>query len=275
MDRMPEGMRKRATGIGAIAKRTWDDVTGSIIRNGWPTSVRGRSLAVMNSVFLHLHPIRTRPDAIKMTYTFGLGGISFFLFLLLTLTGVLLMFYYIPSVDQAWQTMRDIQAVQPFGFLMRNMHRWAAHGMVITVFLHMCRVFYTGSFRAPRQFNWVVGVILLVLTFLLSYTGYLLPWDQLSLWAVQVGVNMVGSTPFLGEVIKFLLIGDYQVGQNALIRFYTLHVIGLPLLLAVFLAVHFWRIRKDGFSRGLTFTSRVVDQGDTRSAGERAAGRSR
>jgi quinol-cytochrome oxidoreductase complex cytochrome b subunit len=239
--------------------------------------VRGRSLAVMNSVFLHLHPIRTRPDAIKMTYTFGLGGISFFLFLMLTLTGVLLMFYYIPTVDQAWQSMHDIQTSQPFGFLMRNMHRWAAHGMVITVFLHMCRVFYTGSFRAPRQFNWVVGVILLVLTFLLSYTGYLLPWDQLALWAVTVGVNMVGATPpsFVGEWVKFLLIGDYSVGQNALIRFYTLHVIALPLVLSIFLAVHFWRIRKDGFSRGLTFTSRVTEHVDTRSAGAKAAGQAK
>jgi len=136
-------------------------------------------------------------------------------------------------------------------------------------------VFYTGSFRAPRQFNWVVGVILLVLTFLLSYTGYLLPWDQLALWAVTVGVNMVGSTPFVGDLVKFFLIGDFTVGQNALIRFYTLHVIGLPLALSTFLAVHFWRIRKDGFSRGLTFTSRVLDQSDTRSAGARAAGQAK
>jgi Cytochrome b/b6/petB len=271
-DRLPPGIRRRVDQTVDVTKRTWDDVISSIIRNGWPTSVRGRSLAVMNSVFLHLHPIRTRPDAIKMTYTFGLGGISFFLFLVLTLTGVVLMFYYIPTVEQAWQTMRDIQALQPFGFLMRNMHRWAAHAMVITVFLHMCRVFYTGSFRAPRQFNWVVGVILLILTFLLSYTGYLLPWDQLALWAVTVGVNMVKSTPFLGELIAFYLLGDYSVGQNALIRFYTLHVIALPLLLAVFLAVHFWRIRKDGFSRGLTFTSRLTEHVDTRSAGARAAG---
>src|SRR5438270_6087629 len=166
-ERLPGGARRRLGSVGRVIGDVWDDVRGSIIRNGWPTSVRGRSLAVMNSVFLHLHPIRTRPDAIKMTYTFGLGGISFFLFLLLTVTGVLLMFYYIPSVEKAWQTMRDIQSLQPFGFLLRNMHRWAAHAMVITVFLHMCRVFYTGSFRAPRQFNWVVGVILLVSTFLL------------------------------------------------------------------------------------------------------------
>ncbi len=266
MGRLPEGMRTRLLRFQAGAITTYNDVRGSIIRNGWPSSVRGRSLAIMNSVFLHLHPIRTRPDAIKMTYTFGLGGISFYLFLLLTVTGVLLMFYYIPSVDQAYQSMKLIQEEQPFGFLLRNMHRWSAHGMVITVFLHMCRVFYTGSFRAPRQFNWVVGIILLVLTFLLSFTGYLLPWDQLAIWAVTVGTNMIGSTPppAVGQFVNFLLVGDYSIGQNTLIRFYTLHVIGLPLLLGVFLAVHFWRIRKDGFSRGLTFTSRIQESDTTR-----------
>jgi len=275
VEKLPGPIRKRVRTAGALTKRTWDDVKNSIVRNGWPTSVRGRSLAIMNSVFLHLHPIRTRPDAIKMSYTFGLGGISFFLFLLLTLTGVLLMFYYIPTTTQAWQTVRDLQSEQPFGFLLRNMHRWGAHAMVITVFLHMCRVFYTGSFRAPRQFNWVVGVILLVVTFLLSYTGYLLPWDQLALWAVTVGVNMVGSTPFVGDLVSLFLIGDYSVGQNALIRFYTLHVIALPLVLSIFLAIHFWRIRKDGFSRGLTFTSRIVERADTRTAGEKAAGQAK
>jgi hypothetical protein len=269
------GMRGRLLRARVSGQETLRDITGSIIRNGWPTSVRGRSLAIMNSVFLHLHPIRTRPDAIKMTYTFGLGGLSFFLFLLLTLTGVLLMFYYIPAVPTAYQTIKDIQEIQPFGYLMRNMHRWAAHAMVIMVFLHMCRVFYTGSFRAPRQFNWVVGIVLLVLTFLLSFTGYLLPWDQLAIWAITVGTNMIGSTPFLGETIRFLLVGDYTVSQNALLRFYTLHVIGLPLLLAVFLAVHFWRIRKDGFSRGLTFTTRINDGGENLSAGARSAGRAR
>src|SRR5690348_8538721 len=215
---LPGGLQKRIDAMNAIGKRTWQDISGSIVRNGWPTSVRGRSLAVMNSVFLHLHPIRTRPDAIKMTYTFGLGGISFYLFLLLTVTGVLLMFYYIPAVPQAYDTLKQIQEQQPFGYLLRNMHRWAAHAMVITVFLHMCRVFYTGSFRAPRQFNWVVGIILLVLTFLLSFTGYLLPWDQLAIWAITVGTNMVGATPppAVGEFVRFLLVGDYSVGQNAL-----------------------------------------------------------
>src|SRR6476469_9504858 len=166
MGRLPAGLRGRLLRGRVATQETLRDIGGSVVRNGWPTSVRGRSLAIMNSVFLHLHPIRTRPDAIKMTYTFGLGGISFYLFLLLTVTGVLLMFYYIPATPpatpNAYDTIKQIQEQQPFGYLLRNMHRWGAHAMVITVFLHMCRVFYTGSFRAPRQFNWVVGILLLV-----------------------------------------------------------------------------------------------------------------
>src|SRR4028119_1389482 len=107
LDKLPRPIRTKVDKAAALGKRTWEDVSGSIIRNGWPTSVRGRSLAIMNSVFLHLHPIRTRPDAIKMTYAFGLGGISFFLFLMLTLTGVLLMFYYIPHVPTAYWNIRE------------------------------------------------------------------------------------------------------------------------------------------------------------------------
>ncbi|NBX47892.1 MAG: DUF4405 domain-containing protein, partial [Chloroflexi bacterium] len=125
---------------------------------------------------------------IRVTYTWCLGGLSFMTFLMLTVTGVLLMFYYVPSVTRAYQDIQDLETVVTFGMLMRNIHRWGAHMMVITVFLHMCRVFYTGSYKPPREFNWVVGVILLVLTLLLSFTGYLLPWDQLSFWAVTVAI---------------------------------------------------------------------------------------
>jgi quinol-cytochrome oxidoreductase complex cytochrome b subunit len=181
-----------------------------------------------------------------VTYTFCLGGLSFFMFLVLTMTGVLLMFYYVPSTDQAYQDMLDIESSVTFGQLMRNMHRWSAQGMVIAVFLHMCRVFYTGSYKPPREFNWVIGVLLLVTTFLLSFTGYLLPWDQLSYWAVTVGTGIGGATPFIGDRVEFLLLGDNQISQNTLIRWYTLHVIFLPLVAAFLMAVHFWRIRKDG-----------------------------
>jgi quinol-cytochrome oxidoreductase complex cytochrome b subunit len=175
-----------------------------------------------------------------------LGGLAFFMFLLLTVTGVLLMFYYIPSVDTAYQNMKELETTVTFGMFLRNMHRYAAHAMVLLVFLHMCRVFYTGAYKPPREFNWTIGVALLAITLLLSFTGYLLPWDQLALWAVTVGTNMAGSTPFVGDWVRFLLIGGYEVGQNTLLRFYTLHVIVLPLVAAVLIAVHFWRVRKDG-----------------------------
>ncbi len=126
------------------------------------------------------------------------------------------------------------------------MHRWTAHAMVILVFLHMMRVFYTGAYKPPREFNWVVGVILLVLTLVLSFTGYLLPWDQLALWAVTVGHGIGGSAPYFGGDTQLIVFGGYEIGPNALIRFYTLHVIALPLIAAIFMAVHFWRIRRDG-----------------------------
>jgi quinol-cytochrome oxidoreductase complex cytochrome b subunit len=218
----------------------------SIARHGYPDTPRNQALVIVSNVFLHLHPVRLRRHALAIPYTFCLGGLSFFMFLVLTITGVLLMFYYIPSITAAYQNMKDIQSTVTFGQILRNLHRYSAHAMVITVFLHMCRVFYTGSYKAPREFNWVIGVVLLFCTFLLSFTGYLLPWDQLALWAVTVGTNMIGATPVMGSQLRFLAIGGFEVGQNALIRFYTLHVVGLPLLTAVLMAAHFWRVRKDG-----------------------------
>ncbi|NWJ44558.1 MAG: cytochrome b N-terminal domain-containing protein [Chloroflexi bacterium] len=234
-------------GTEEFGSRVWK----SIFRHSWPDSARTRSLATMSNVFLHLHPTTIRRASLKVTYTFCLGGLSFFFFLVLTVSGVLLMFYYVPSVTQAYQNIKDLETVVFAGQFLRNMHRWSAHAMVITVFLHMCRVFYTRAYRPPREFNWIVGVLLLVVTFLLSFSGYLLPWDQLAFWAVTVGTNIAKVTPFLGPEAQFLLIGGYEIGQNALIRFYTLHVIALPLIAAVLMAVHFWRVRKDGFSGGL------------------------
>jgi quinol-cytochrome oxidoreductase complex cytochrome b subunit len=176
----------------------------------------------------------------------GLGLISFFLFVILTVTGVLLMFYYVPSTTQAYDRMLDLRSSVAFGVILRNMHRWAAHAMVAVVFLHMCRVFFTGSYKPPREFNWVIGVSLFLLTLLSSFTGYLLPWDQLAFWAITVGTSIAGYAPFVGKTLKFMLLGDATVGQEALLRFYVLHVVVLPLVLTIFVAVHFWRIRKDG-----------------------------
>jgi quinol-cytochrome oxidoreductase complex cytochrome b subunit len=155
-------------------------------------------------------------------------------------------YVYRPTTALAWQDISTLHTSVAFGLLVRNMHRWAAHLMVITVFLHMARVFYHGAYKPPREFNWVIGVILLTLTLLLSFTGYLLPWDQLSLWAVTVGTNMMGYTPVFGTQVRFVLLGGAEIGGPTLLRWYVLHVLMLPFVIVIFMAIHFWRVRKDG-----------------------------
>jgi len=142
--------------------------------------------------------------------------------------------------------MKDLRFVVSAGVFLRNLHRWSAHAMVALVFLHMVRVFYAGAYRPPREFNWVLGVVLFLLTVLLSYTGYLLPWDQLAYWAVTVGTRMAQATPVIGDEISFLMLGGHSVDGNTLVRFFVLHCVLLPTVLTVVLAVHIWRVRKDG-----------------------------
>ena len=248
------------------------EVWKSIFRRGYKDTPRNRALAIFGTVFLHLHPVNVRESAIKYKFTWGMGGITFFLFLILTVSGVLLMFYYHPSAEQAYWDVKDLEYHVPFGLFLRNIHRWAGHLMVITILIHMFRVFMTGSYKSPRQFNWCVGVVLLVFTLLLSFTGYLLPWDQLGFWAITVGTNMAGATPFLGHEgpfsellditifndIRFFLLGGSSVGPNALLRAYVWHCLGIPLIVIVFIAVHFWRIRKDGGISGPKITEKQI-----------------
>src|SRR5215469_7359602 len=237
----------------------------SIFRVGVPDSDRKRMLVMLGSVFLHLHPVKVRKSGIRMRYTWCMGGITFFLFLVLTFTGLLLMFYYRPTLEYAYVDIRDLREQVPLG-IMREIHRWGAHAMVIAVRLHMYRVFMTGSYKPPREFNWNVGVILLVLTLLLSFTGYLLPWDQLAIWAITVGSNMARATPGVGvegpgasllklngvslitsgSDAKFALLGGRSVGEMTLNRFYVLHCVAIPLAVALLIMIHFWRVRKDG-----------------------------
>ncbi len=218
----------------------------SIFRGGGvPRSRRQRMMVVLNSVFLHLHPVRLPKHAVKLKFTWCMGGLSFFIFLILTISGILLMFYYRPTIEYAYTDMMDLTEQVPFG-IMREIHRWGAHAMVITVWLHMFRVFMTGSYKPPREFNWAIGVILLVLTLLLSFTGYLLPWDQLAIWAVTVGGNMAGDTPGFGAQIKFILFAGLEATAATLLRFYVLHVLFFPFIIVIFMAIHFWRVRKDG-----------------------------
>jgi len=237
----------------------------SVFRHKKPEDVRNRSLAVLTNVFLHLHPVKAKGSGIKLRYTWCMGGLTFFLFLVEVITGILLMFYYRPTVEFAYVDIIDLGEQVPLG-VMRELHRWGAHAMVISVWLHMFRVFMTGSYKPPREFNWGVGVLLMVLTLLLSFTGYLLPWDQLAIWAITVGSNMARATPLLGyegpgaaflklgdvslihsgSDMRFALLGGRFVGEGALLRFYVLHCIAIPFVASILMAVHFWRVRRDG-----------------------------
>jgi quinol-cytochrome oxidoreductase complex cytochrome b subunit len=233
-------------GIAARIKRS--DAWRSVFRHPQLDTPRGRALQSFSNVFLHLYPVKIPKRVLRMRYSFRLGFIAAVLFGILLVTGVYLMFVYTPSVGSAYGDMQRLKTGVGFGQLIRNVHRWAAHLMVLVVGLHFVRVFYAGAYKKPREFNWVIGVMLLLLTLAFSFTGYLLPWDQLSYWAVTVGTNLVQYVPLLGGKLQNLLIGGPQVGQSALLRFYALHVAVLPMLLILMLAVHIWRVRKDGFA---------------------------
>ncbi len=230
----------------------------SMARGGAPTTDRTRSTFIFGNVFLHLHAVRTHRWSLRWSTTWGLGVAAASAFLITLITGVLLMFYYKSYPDVAYQSIKDIHFVVPTGRFIRNIHRWAGNVMTVVVLLHMARVFFTAAYRRPREFNWVVGMMLLVITLGLAFTGYLLPWDQLAYWAITIGANIaqsprevtdaLGVTGWFdpGGLQKLLLLGSEEVGAEALIRFYLLHVMILPLALAALVAVHIWRVRKDG-----------------------------
>ena len=227
-------------------------------RSGPPVSDRARSSWVFGNVFLHLHSVRVHRWSLRWASTWGLGIAALSAFLITLVTGVLLMFYYKPYTAVAYESIKDIHFVVPTGRFIRNIHRWAAHVMVIAVLFHMARVFFTSAYRRPREYNWLIGMGLLVLTLGLSFSGYLLPWDQLAYWAITIGANIaqspreitdaLGITQWFdpGGLQRLLLLGSEDVGEEALVRFYLLHVMLLPLALVALLAVHFWRVRKDG-----------------------------
>lgn len=238
-----------------------------LIQNGFkkltwtwnPGSEKEAGDAIVKNVLLHAFPNKISKGSLSWKYSMYLGTISFVLFMILVVTGVILMFLYVPSVERAYSSVKDIEFVVSFGWLLRSMHRISAHLMVAVVFLHMVRVFVTGAYKngksvgSNRPLNWIIGIGLLLMTLLLSFTGYLLPWDQLAYWAITVGTNIASSAPIVGEKIRFFLLGGNTIDQNALIRFYVLHVFFLPMVVVFLFVWHMWRIRKDG---GLA----VVDQ---------------
>lgn len=226
----------------------------------WRTVMRHRldrtgltkSKIMFSNFFLHVQPVKVHRRSLKFLPTCGLGLMSLYLFFILAASGIMLMFHYVPSITtgpdglpEAYRRMLNLRSNVFWGTFMRNIHRWSAHGMVAVVFLHMLRVFLTGAYKAPRQFNWVVGCGLAFLTLMLSYTGYLLPWDQLAYWGVKVGTEIARIAPG-GGLVRALLLGDNEVGGEALLRFYVLHVGLLPMALTLGIGIHLWRVRKDG-----------------------------
>jgi quinol-cytochrome oxidoreductase complex cytochrome b subunit len=250
---------RRATGQGLAARVKQSDAWRSMFRHAQLDTPRGRALQSFSNIFLHIYPVRIPKRVLRMRYSFRLGFIAAVLFGILLITGVYLMFVYTPQVSSAYGDMQRLKTGVGFGQLIRNVHRWAAHLMVLVVGLHLVRVFYAGAYKKPREFNWVIGVMLLLITLGFSFTGYLLPWDQLAYWAVTVGTNLVHYMPLVGGKLQNLLIGGDQIGQNTLLRFYALHVAVLPGVIVVLLSVHIWRVRKDGFAVARTNTGAFAE----------------
>ena len=217
-----------------------------------PASDRQAGDAIVSNFILHWFPAKALKDSLAWRYSLWLGTVSAALLLLLVLSGLPLLFLHVPSVERAYASVKDIEYVVTFGYWIRSVHRFAAHFMVAAVFLHLVRVFLTGAYKngagrnQHREWNWVMGVAMLLLTLFLSFTGYLLPWDQLAYWAVTVGTNIASAVPLVGPQIRELLLGGRTIDQPTLIRFYALHVIVLPGGLGALFAYHMWRIRKDG-----------------------------
>jgi quinol-cytochrome oxidoreductase complex cytochrome b subunit len=200
----------------------------------------------IKNFFLHLHPLKIDPRAIRFNRTFGLGGIAALLIVVLFFTGLLLKFIYVPSASGAYDSIVFLQQEIIFGRFLRNLHHWSAMLLVVVVFLHLVRVFYSQSIFYGRRKNWLYGLLLLFLVVSANFTGYLLPWDQLSYWAVTIMTNMFSYIPVIGEPLAGLIRDGETVSENTLLRFYHFHTGLLPILLIFFMAIHFWLVRKVG-----------------------------
>ena len=229
-------------------KKIWEQMTWS-----WnPESEREAGDSIVRNLLLHWFPAKVTRQSLSFRYSFWLGTISAVLFLILSVTGVILMFLYVPSVERAYPSIKDLEFAISFGWFIRGLHRISAHLMVAVVFLHLVRAFFTGAFKNStatnqnRPLNWIIGVVLLLITLLLSFTGYLLPWDQLAYWAITVGTNIASAAPVVGEKLRFLFLGGNEINQSTLLRFYVLHCFFLPTFVLLLFSWHMWRVRKDG-----------------------------
>ena len=199
-----------------------------------------------STFFHHLHPVTIPARESRFRYTFGLGGLSVFLFVVLALTGALELFYYSPSVDAANKSVQTITFLVPYGWLIRGLHYWSAQALVVSVSLHLLRVTFTGAYKTPRRFNWLLGVILLAAVLLLDFSGYALKWDSDIVWALLVGTNLVKSIPVIGSALYGMVVGGQEIGPDTVVRFYSWHIFGLALIAFCFITWHIFRVRRDG-----------------------------
>jgi quinol-cytochrome oxidoreductase complex cytochrome b subunit len=198
------------------------------------------------SLIFHFRPRLVHSKTLDFTLTFGLGGMAFVLILLLFGTGLLMKFYYLPFPDKAYESITYLSNNVLFGSLIRNIHYWSANILIIVVFLHFLRVFFTSAFHPPRQFNWVIGLGLFIIILLFNLTGYLLPWDQLSFWAITICTGMMDYIPVIGKWMQNIVRGGADVGSSTLSIFYATHTAFLPAALIIIMPFHFWRVRKAG-----------------------------
>lgn len=243
-----------AAGLDRLTTRIMAGLTPGdlrdLARDDPPRQPNPRLRVHQESFWLHIKPAYYHEAATRFTHTFRLGLLSTYLFMVEIITGVLLMIFYAPTPERAYGDVLALSSRVPFGQLTRDLHRLAAEAMVIAVVLHMLRTFLTGSYKKPRQFTWATGVVLLLATLLLSFSGYLLPYDQLAYWAVTIGSSMADKIPpaSLGNTIKLLLLGAPSVGPATLLRFYLLHVLFLPLVVLFVFFIHYYKVVRVGIS---------------------------
>ena len=196
------------------------------------------------NLLLHFRPSEVPERTLRLSLTWGLGGMAVVLVFLLIGTGLMLKFMYEPSPERAYDSILYLKSQVPFGQLVRNIHRWSGNGLIFVTFLHFLRVFYTGAFAPPRQLNWIFGLVLFTAVIFSNFTGYLLPWDQIAYWAITISTSMLDYLPVVGPGIKQWVLGGTEPGPVTLMNFYALHTAILPALLLFVLPFHFWRIRK-------------------------------
>ncbi len=212
------------------------------------------------SFLFHIRPRYYEKASTLFTHTFRLGFFTSFFFFVELITGLILMIYYIPSPDHAYQSVYKLVSEIPFGQMLRDIHRLGAEAMVIFTALHMFRTYLTGSYKKERSFTWLTGVILLLTTLLLSFSGYLLPWDQLAYWAVTIGTSMAEAAPLFGTQVNLLLRGAPDISTNGLLRFYLLHVVLMPLVAILVISIHYYKVSRE---HGISLPAKYDEGGVT------------